>query len=412
MTSTPLHPHEASTEAPASPTRPTLRQRFKRWAKPPRRLTLTRAGKFFMLLTLGVGAGALNTGNNLLFLLMGMMLSAIIASGLMSEAMLRKLRGQRRLPARAFAGQPALGEFTIDNPKSYLSLNVELTELNPYCEQGPLKGQSVGLKDMSWWMFWKQDVYEDERYVAIARVFEMAPRSITPVAARYVFPARGLYRLPGLRFSTRFPFGLFHKVAEREDEAHMVVFPSPLPAGEWVARVEAKFGDVRRNKAGHGEEYFGLRGWRDGEDHRSVHWKASAKKDTLLVREYEEEEQRALVLLIHPWSGSRPMVPSTLAVFERGLSMMVGLIHALSAEHYRIGLRAPGVYHPPLEGQVHMDRLVGELACLSLNAGSPVRDIWGEGGTHTDIATIGFGFEQALSQVPVKLDMSVTFEES
>ena len=364
-----------------------------------------------MLMTLGVGAGALNTGNNLLFLLMGMMLSAIIASGIMSEAMLRKLRARRRLPPRAFAGQPALGEFTIENPKSYLSLNIELTELNPHCEQGPLKGEQVGVRDISWWMFWKQDVYEDARYVAIVRVFELSPQSTSALAARYVFPARGLYRMPGLRFSTRFPFGLFHKVAEREDEARMAVFPAPLPAREWVARVEAKFGDVRRNRAGRGEEYFGLRSWRDGEDHRSIHWKASAKKDTFLVREQEEEEQRALILLIHPWAGDRPMTPSTHAAFERGLSMMVGLIHALSAEHYRIGLKSPDGSHPPLDGQVHVDRLLADLASLSLRSGHAPSAAYASA-TSSDVATIGFGFEQALKALPFELDLSIHFQES
>ena len=44
-----------------------------------RRLRFTREGRWFTFLTVGVGFGAINTGNNLLYLLLGWMLSAIIA---------------------------------------------------------------------------------------------------------------------------------------------------------------------------------------------------------------------------------------------------------------------------------------------------------------------------------------------
>ena len=46
-------------------------------------------------MTFLVGFGAINTGNNLLYLLLGMMLGLIIVSGVMSEAMLRRLWGER-----------------------------------------------------------------------------------------------------------------------------------------------------------------------------------------------------------------------------------------------------------------------------------------------------------------------------
>ena len=48
-------------------------------------------------MTLLVGFGAINTGNNLLYLLLGMMLALILLSGVLSETTLRKLRVRRRL---------------------------------------------------------------------------------------------------------------------------------------------------------------------------------------------------------------------------------------------------------------------------------------------------------------------------
>ncbi len=51
----------------------------------PRRLRITFEGKAFLLITLGVGAAAINTGNNLLYLAFSMNLSLIVVSGFLSE---------------------------------------------------------------------------------------------------------------------------------------------------------------------------------------------------------------------------------------------------------------------------------------------------------------------------------------
>src|SRR5262245_81585 len=76
--------------------------------KTSRRLKFTREGKFFVGITLGVGFAAINTGNNLLYLLLGMLLALIIVSGLMSELSLRDLTVIRRLPLRAQVARPHL----------------------------------------------------------------------------------------------------------------------------------------------------------------------------------------------------------------------------------------------------------------------------------------------------------------
>jgi len=66
-----------------------LLSRLRRWFRPPRRLKLTREGKYFIGITFGVGFAAINTGNNLLYLLLGMLLSMIVVSGVLSELSLR-----------------------------------------------------------------------------------------------------------------------------------------------------------------------------------------------------------------------------------------------------------------------------------------------------------------------------------
>ena len=51
---------------------------MRRWLRPPRTLRVTRAGRTYLLLTMGIGLGALNTGNNLLYLVLGVQLAASV----------------------------------------------------------------------------------------------------------------------------------------------------------------------------------------------------------------------------------------------------------------------------------------------------------------------------------------------
>ena len=78
---------------------------------------LTREGRYFLLITFCVGFAAINTGNNLLYLLFGMFLSLIIVSGVMSELSLRQLTVSRRLPPRAQVGRAHLVEIEVYNHK-------------------------------------------------------------------------------------------------------------------------------------------------------------------------------------------------------------------------------------------------------------------------------------------------------
>ena len=93
-----------------------LRRRFRQR----RRLRITREGKYFVGITLGVGMAAINTGNNLLYLLLGLLLALILVSGVMSELSLRLLTVTRRLPARAQAGRAHLVEIEVFNHKGRL----------------------------------------------------------------------------------------------------------------------------------------------------------------------------------------------------------------------------------------------------------------------------------------------------
>ena len=84
-----------------------LRRRLLDWLRPPRTLRPTRPGWVFFALTFGVGFAALNTGNNLLYMVLSLLLAFLVLSGVLSESALRGVRIRRRLPREIHAGRAA-----------------------------------------------------------------------------------------------------------------------------------------------------------------------------------------------------------------------------------------------------------------------------------------------------------------
>ena len=94
-----------------------------------RRFTLTRQGKGYVFVTVGVGIAAVNTGNNLLYLILGLLLSLLLVSGTLSDLALYQLRAKRRLPTRLYVGRPHAVEITLENLKQFGALKAAAQKL-------------------------------------------------------------------------------------------------------------------------------------------------------------------------------------------------------------------------------------------------------------------------------------------
>ena len=236
--------------------------------RPPRRLKFTREGKFFVGITLGVGFAAINTANNLLYLLLGMLLALIVVSGIMSELSLRDLTVVRRLPMRAQVGRAHLVEIEVFNHKGRVpSYAIEVEDLRA--------GQPA-----------------DKRCFFL----KISPKSAQVAAYRRTPTRRGRDVHVGFRIATRFPFGLFEKSREVPADGELVIYPAvdpiqlpPSPGGR-SAGLDLVVG------RGHGEEFMGLKLMRPGEDPRDVHWRKSAAVGQIVMRERARETRPDVTL--------------------------------------------------------------------------------------------------------------------
>jgi uncharacterized protein (DUF58 family) len=300
---------------------PAVFSRARRWLRPPRRLRPTRAGWSFFALVFGVGFAALNTGNNLLYLVLALMLAFLVLSGVLSEAALRGIRVRRRLPAELFAGRPARIALEIHNAQRRVAAFAVVVE-DRVAEPGAADraaGRCVALR--------------------------IAPGASEVRSYAFAPAQRGPLRFQGFVVSTRFPFGLFSKslVQDAEDEA--LVYPAVERLAPPEAAAAARDGGEQPlPRDGGGDVADSLRERVPGDPARRIHWRASARARRLLVRRRAGDEQTELWV----WLETARSQPGD--AFERRVSRAASEALAALDAGRRVGLRS---------GEVQLDAAAG-----------------------------------------------------
>ena len=327
-----------------------LRSWLRRKWRPPRRLSFTREGRIIVVLSVGVGFAAINTGNNLLYLLLGWLLSFIIASGILSEQTLKKLTVTRRPPPRVFAGEPFLMEVVIANGKpKRASYSIEVEDL---IDQS---GRPTPLDKRCYFLKIPEAKSQRTNY-------------------RHTFVRRGLYTLTGYRLATKFPFALFRKSRDVDAPLEVLVYPARVAVPRPPPRAQVR-GETTANRLGRRGEFFGLRERRVGDDRRDVHWKSSARTGRLLVREYEDELARKVVIVVDNAlpdavreaiadAAVTPAHEAQIAAVERGISVAASLARTYLEVNWTVEVCARGEHVPAGVGRLHEARIGRALAML------------------------------------------------
>lgn len=310
--------------------------RWLRWLRPARRLKLTREGKYFIGITLGVGFAAINTGNNLLYLLLGMLLSLIIVSAVLSELSLRKLTVLRRLPARAQVGRAHLVEIEVFNHKQRVpSYAIEIEDLRA--------GQPA-----------------DKRCFFL----KISPDSAQVAAYRRTPARRGRDRHIGFRIATRFPFGLFEKSRELAAEGELIIYPAVDPVQLPAERAGQHLGGHGSAARGTGDEILGVRPMRQGDDPRDIYWRKSTIANQYVLLERARETRREVELVVDAnFPGEQPSDEWS-NVFERRIRDVASQAVAHLKRGDRVTLHAKNGERARADGTLGADPLLRFLALL------------------------------------------------
>lgn len=266
----------------------------------------------FLGSALAVALAALNTGNNLLYLVFATQLAMVALSGVLSELSVQQLRLGRRLAGPIFASIPARGEWLLHNPRRWLP-NLALT-----VREGGRRGALL--------------IRRGEAHAPI-----LAPGEHLALPATWVFDARGEHRLTGIRVATTWPFGIFEKYYELAAPLDVLVHPRPAPRGSGRERPIGRDPGAAAGRRRGDDDFLGLRDHQPGDDPRRVHWRTSARLGRLVAVDRARRVGGAVDVHVPPPAGPRGGEE-----FERSLGRATRAVLDASTEGRAVRLTLPG----------------------------------------------------------------------
>jgi len=313
----------------------------------------------------GLGFAALNTGNNLLYMVLALMLSFLVLSGFLSESALRGIRVRRKLPREIYAGRDNSVLLEISNSQRHVPafavviedrLHVARGDESPIIESPQQTGGSRRKK---------RKKRSRDRTEQAGRCFALRVSPGSSETRRYrLQPARrGTLAFTGFRVSTRFPFGLFLKSLELESPEETLVYPEIGASGPLQSVAEAnRSGQSSALENEQGGSVAGLREFEQGDSMRRIHWRSSLRRGSLFVTETEDDANADVEVRLH--AAERPARAGAAARFERRVSRAASeVVHHLQAG-VAVALRTDAAYFPPSGGSRQRALLLSFLALV------------------------------------------------
>jgi uncharacterized protein (DUF58 family) len=173
------------------------------------------------------------------------------------------------------------------------------------------------------------------------------------------FPARrrGEHKIAALRLTSVYPLGFIRVSKKFASDQTYIVYPNPegdpqLPLnGTSIPRSRLE------TEIGEGDDFAGVRAYVPGESQRHIDWKAVARGQPLMIKQFAAETEGVVHL---DFSALR------LANVEERLSQLA--LWVIEAERSRrpYGLRLPGTEIPPAVGQVHFHQCLRALSLFQV----------------------------------------------
>ncbi len=293
------------------------------------RLKATREGKRFLLAVLVVGFAALNTGNNLMYLIFSMLFSVLLLSIVLPYLNLRSLETEFEIEEPLYAKTPITLRVNIKNKKKILpSYSVRFT-IPELIDQGI--------------------------YLDVLRAGEEKE-----TIKKVVFSKRGYFSMATAHLSTSFPFIFFTLKSTPEDRKTVLVYPEIIELRDDIlpfSAIESYFSGLRRAEA---DEAGTLREYQRGDSLKSIHWKITAKKGKLMVRELYEQIPRQVTILLDNTRHRRA------EDFEKAITLTASLSWMFIKQGYPVRLITCRKTIPFGIGMEHLYKILDLLAIIKM----------------------------------------------
>ncbi|HEY2646040.1 MAG TPA: DUF58 domain-containing protein [Candidatus Acidoferrales bacterium] len=270
---------------------------------------VTREGVVYIVGIFVVALAALNTGNNLLFMVLACLLAGLLISGLLSRVVLGGIDVRLELPEHIFAKRTVLAVAELRNEKQ-MTPSFSISLISEDAPQAGKKAPAVPALHIL-----DRPVY-----------FPYIPhRQTVRQSVELTFPRRGVYRQDALGLRTKFPFGFLQKTRRVNSNIEVVVYPQIEPTEEFYEILPLVSGELESYQRGRGNDLYAIRDYQSDDSSRHVDWKASARLGTLQVKEFAREDERRVMLVFDPYVSAQPTDTKAAEQFERAVTLCAGL---------------------------------------------------------------------------------------
>lgn len=315
------------------------------------------AGLLYLAMTLLLGVAAATRPNNLLVWVFGVMLGAILVSGVVSGFMLMRLEVRRLDVRTAVAGRTSRLRYELHNRSRFWSA------FGLWIREHPV-GEADG---------WEHSIDPPETHA-----LQIGPGETVRAEAWIEPRRRGAVRLREVAVSSRFPFGLLEKVLRFELPATLLVHPKVHPLRRDLLealRGRAEGISELGRRAGAGGEFLGVREYRPGDSLRRLAWKRLAGTSRLAVVERSSGGPPRLRLVLH--LARRPEEIRTRCggdprdAEEQAIELVASIAAAANVLGFETGLDVVGLDSARIEprsGRRALERIMDALAGIDLSA--------------------------------------------
>lgn len=266
---------------------------------------VTREGWMYFAAVTVVVFAAINTANNLLYMVLSALLAVLVLSGFLSQLNFRFLRVDVRLPSHCFAGEAFPISIQVHNQKRvFPTFSIQLDAV----EDSPMRFSTF--------------------YLPLVRSLSKMSRS-----GQARLTKRGKFQMRDVKASSRFPFGFFLKDRTYTVKSECICYPEIMPPERMNVSFLDLQGENQRFERGLGHDLYMIRDYIPSDSARHVHWKASAKTSTLKTREYAAEESRRVVLAFDRYGH-----PGDKEKFEQLVSFAASLAYHLIRDGIEVAL--------------------------------------------------------------------------
>jgi uncharacterized protein (DUF58 family) len=299
------------------------------------RYRVAREGWIYLAAVAIVVFAAVNTANNLLYMVLSGLLAVLMLSGFLSALNFRFIKVDIRVPSCCYAGEAFPISMRVQNEKRFfpsLSMQFEPPEDNA----------------IRFSTFYIPVVHAENEWSQTGQA---------------MIRRRGLYNVNAVQASSTYPFGFFLKQRNYRAAGECICYPQIIPQSEMDFSVVDFLGTNERSERGLGHDLYTIRDYLPSDSARHVHWKASAKTSALKTREYAAEESRHIVLAFdrfgHPGDAER---------FEKLVSYAASVACHMTNSGIEVNFVSDDWATAPGNGPVVLESILRYLALVKMTS--------------------------------------------